>query len=69
MIASGYSVSLTCDVCEYSQAEFGGSETVAPIWRGVKAAGWIVSWKTRKCVCPECNQRRKSQIERKESVK
>ena len=54
MIASGYSIHLLCDKCEYENAEFGGSEKAIEVWRGVKAVGWKTNKKSRKCLCPAC---------------
>lgn len=54
MIASGYTVTMICDVCHWTTEEFGGSEKSSTVWRGVRSSGWKVRKKTSECICPEC---------------
>jgi hypothetical protein len=54
MIASGYSVGLNCDACNWTFEEIGGYESSREAWREVRRSGWKVNRKARTCICPEC---------------
>lgn len=57
--ASGYSISLLCDICNYTTQEFGGSERKTDIWRMVRRAGWSTKRRDGSIfvTCPKCRKK------------
>ena len=69
MIADAYNVHLYCDNLDTQtcvgprflvgpQAEFSG-ETMREVRSAIRRNGWLVDWKLRTCICPDCAKEKK----------